>query len=150
MTKPKQIPPNTSVSLIDTNTSSNSDSETDNRAKADTIGNKQNNNTAIGNIDTNKEVSKSNSDRGEASEYEHFVPQSAEEALALDIVNSLGERKDNLPLFIHYCKKYPRPIIERAWGEARQTPPSKIKKSRGALFNYLVQKYAKTTSDPGC
>lgn len=93
-----------------------------------------------------KKCMEKNSDVGEGSE---FTPSSSEEALALDIINSLGDDKDSLSLVTHYCKKHPREVIDQAWKEAKAVPPAKIKKSRGALFNYLVQKYAKERNDLG-
>jgi len=145
MKKPKQLQPNEVVSIADSNSDTNAETRAITRPETDTAiaKNKINTDTAIGNIDSNSGKEETYSGHEEESEYEHFVPQSAEEALALDIVNSLGEPRGNLPLFIAYCRKYPRPILERAWTEARHTPPSKIKKSRGALFNYLVQKHAR-------
>jgi hypothetical protein len=65
--------------------------------------------------------------------------------LAMDIAAALGDHK-NLALYISYSKRYPASLLRRVLGEVKEIPPEKIKKSRGALFNYLVQKYAKETS----
>jgi hypothetical protein len=65
--------------------------------------------------------------------------------LAMDIATALGDHK-NLALYISYSRRYPVSLLRRVLGEVKEIPSEKIKKSRGALFNYLVQKYAKETS----
>lgn len=52
--------------------------------------------------------------------------------------NDLGQLK----LYINYCKKYPLNIIYRAFSEAKNFPEEKIKKSRAAIFFYLIKTYA--------
>jgi hypothetical protein len=39
------------------------------------------------------------------------------------------------------CRLYPQNIIQKALMETKEVPSEKIKKSRGALFVYLVKKY---------
>ena len=68
--------------------------------------------------------------------------QSKSMELAMDIAAALADQ-ENIALYISYCQKYPMSLLKRVVGEVREIPPEKIKKSRGALFNYLVQKYAK-------
>lgn len=70
-----------------------------------------------------------------------FRPKSKEELLAWDIAQALDD-KENLGLYISYCRKYPGHIIWRAFGETKEFSADKIKKSRGALFTYLVKKYS--------
>jgi len=65
--------------------------------------------------------------------------------LAMDIAQAL-EDQENLALYISYCRKYPLSLLKKVLDEVRQIPSEKIKRSRGALFNYLVQKYAKETT----
>lgn len=43
------------------------------------------------------------------------------------------------------CGKYPECLIYKALDTAKATPTKKIKKSRAALFFYLVKKYAHQT-----
>ena len=62
------------------------------------------------------------------------------ERLAFQVADGLGDVK-NLRLYESYCKRYPTEIILTAYVRAREVSPDKIKKSRGALFNFLVQKY---------
>ena len=70
-----------------------------------------------------------------------WLARGPEEALALEVAKTLGDEK-NLGLYLSYCRKYPRDIILRAFGEAKETPEGRIKRSRGALFTYLVKRYA--------
>lgn len=69
-------------------------------------------------------------------------PKSREEQLAWDIAQALND-KENLGLYISYCRKYSERIIWRAFGETKEISTDKIKKSKGALFTYLVKKYSK-------
>jgi len=71
--------------------------------------------------------------------------QSKSTELAMDIATALGDHK-NLALYISYSRKYPIWLLRKVLGEVKEIPSEKIKKSRGALFNYLVQKYAKEDS----
>ena len=72
----------------------------------------------------------------------NFSPKTKKEFLAIKIAKELGDIK-NLALYLSYCKKYPENLIIRAFQKVNEIPISKIKKSRGALFNYLIQKYAR-------
>ena len=68
-----------------------------------------------------------------------FKPKTKEELLALDIASVLYDI-ENLALYISYCKKFPEVLIRKTAAEVKQIPDEKIRKSRGALFNYLIQK----------
>jgi hypothetical protein len=68
-------------------------------------------------------------------------PKTQRELLAFDIANALGDA-DHLGLYLTYCKKYAVHILERAYGEARSIPAERIKKTRAALFFYLVKRYS--------
>jgi hypothetical protein len=48
----------------------------------------------------------------------------------------------NLALYVSYARKYPQGIIQKAFREAARFPDNKLKKTRGALFNFLVKLYA--------
>ena len=72
----------------------------------------------------------------------YFKPKTKKEFLALGVAKELGDIK-NLALYLSYCKKYPENLINKTLIKVNEIPISKIKKSRGALFNYLIQKYAK-------
>jgi len=55
-----------------------------------------------------------------------------------DAFNDLAQIK----LYVIYCKKYPRETIQRAFAEAKAYPEARIKKSRAAIFSYLLKTYA--------
>ena len=76
-----------------------------------------------------------------------FKPQTEKELLAADLAYKLNDLS-NLPLYISYANKYPDNLLRKVLGEVMEIPQSKIKKTRGALFNHLVQKYARE-SNPG-
>ena len=77
--------------------------------------------------------------------FKKFKPKSREELLALDLAKALKDR-NGFPLYLSYSKRYPESLLRRVLGEVEEIPDRKIKKSRGALFNYLIQKYVKETS----
>ncbi len=64
------------------------------------------------------------------------------ERLACRVADGLGDMK-NLRLYQSYCRRFPAEIILKAYVRAREPTPDKIRTSRGALFNFLVQLYAK-------
>ena len=75
----------------------------------------------------------------------NFKPISREELLAKDLAKALKDRK-GFPLYLSYSKRYPESLLRKVLGEVKEIPDGRIKKSRGALFNHLIQKYAKETS----
>lgn len=74
-----------------------------------------------------------------------FRPRTREELLAFDIAKELNDLKA-LRLYLSYVKKYPESLLRKILGEVKEIPLKKIKKSRGALFNHLIKKYAQKTS----
>ena len=72
----------------------------------------------------------------------NFEPRTKKDLLALDVAKALDDMK-NLGLYISYCRKYPEDLIRKILGIVKEFPPEKIRKSKGALFNYLVQKHGK-------
>lgn len=77
-------------------------------------------------------------DRGK--EFNSFLTR--EDALARDLAAGLNDEA-NLGFYLSVCRKYPEEILWMIYGRVKQFPERKIKKSKGALFNYLIQKYAK-------
>lgn len=73
-------------------------------------------------------------------------PGDRAELLAQDLAAALNDR-GSLPLYLSYARRYPESLLRRALGEVQEMPARAIKKSRGALFNHLVQKYAQGTDD---
>ena len=72
----------------------------------------------------------------------NFRPRTKKDLLALDAARDLEDMK-NLGLYISYCRKYPENVIRSILGIVKEIPSERIRKSRGALFNYLVQKHGK-------
>lgn len=100
-------------------------------------------NKNIFNIDNieDKKISKSNLET-----FRGFKPRTKEEVLALDLALALDDYKA-LPLYISYSKRYPETLLRSILGQVKEIPPQEIKKSRGALFNYLIQKYDKQSKE---
>lgn len=68
--------------------------------------------------------------------------QARRDLLIQDIGRILGDF-GNLSLYRALCRIYTEPAIRQALSEVRQTPDSQIKKSKTALFLYLLKKHAK-------
>lgn len=70
------------------------------------------------------------------------MPQSINkhEELAHKIAKSLKEEKD-IKLYLYIVKHYKESAIRRAFQETMLVPDEKIKKTRSALFFYLLKKY---------
>lgn len=66
--------------------------------------------------------------------------QAKEILLARDLADGL-EDKERYPLYLSYVKQYSEPFLRELLSHVKQTPIQKIKKSRGAFFNYLIKKY---------
>ncbi len=64
------------------------------------------------------------------------------ESLAREIAESLGDA-ESLSLYRMYTETVSEELLRRALSEALSVPEEKIKKSRGALFTYLVRKYVR-------
>jgi hypothetical protein len=101
-------------------------------------------------ITIKKDILKNDIDRkissnSKASISKQFKPQDKYQLLALDLAKSLNDY-DGLALYISYSRKYPESLLRRVLGEVKEIPAEKIKKSRAALFNHLVQIYAQKSS----
>jgi hypothetical protein len=60
--------------------------------------------------------------------------------LANEIADTLGDR-DALPLFLQYTKKYKEEFLRKKLQKVMSIPESKIRKSRGALFTFLINQH---------
>jgi len=69
-----------------------------------------------------------------------------EEILAMDLADGLND-KENLNFYFWASRKYPEGILRKIYSQVKQVPEKKIRKSKGALFNYLIQKYEKRRKD---
>jgi len=86
---------------------------------------------------------------GSGDIFKGFRPRNKRELLALDLAEALNDHR-GLALYLSYSKKYPEPLLRKVLGEVKEIPFEKIRKSRAALFNHLIQKYAqKTAENPG-
>jgi len=77
-----------------------------------------------------KKSDTSNNDRGESSL--KLLPKAIADAFC---------DQDNIAFYVHAFKNYSPEVIQRAFERALNTPAERIKKSRGALFNYLLKLY---------
>jgi len=89
-----------------------------------------------------------NTDKGNNSNkpLREFKPRTREELLALDLADALSDRK-GLYLYLHYARRFPESVLRQTLGAVREIPLEKIKKSRAALFNHLIHKYAQDHKD---
>ena len=61
--------------------------------------------------------------------------------IAFTIAQEFKDRA-RLPMYESMCKKYGLTVVLRAFAEAKAMPQSRVRKSRVALFRYLIKKYA--------
>jgi DNA replication initiation complex subunit (GINS family) len=69
-----------------------------------------------------------------------YQPANDTDRLAFEIARGLGEEK-KLPIYRMVCENRSEKVVRRAFEQATNTPKEKIKKSRSALFFYLLNKY---------
>ena len=67
---------------------------------------------------------------------------SQEDVLAKELSIGLGDMV-NLKYYQSVTKRYPERLLRDIFNRVRVIPQSQIKKSKGALFNYLLQKHGK-------
>jgi biotin operon repressor len=72
-------------------------------------------------------------------------PVTKEELLASDISETLEDQR-NIRQYLFYARRYPESVLREFLSQAKQTPSHRIKKSRAALFAYLVKQYDQQTS----
>ncbi|MCW3120977.1 MAG: hypothetical protein JWQ38_469 [Flavipsychrobacter sp.] len=71
---------------------------------------------------------------------------SKEERLAREIADALND-PDALPLYISFAEKYTEAHLRRLLQRVLSIPQDQIRKTRGALFTYLInQNYGKGNS----
>ena len=61
--------------------------------------------------------------------------------MARELAFSLND-PECLSLYESYTQTYPESLLRKILGEVLEVPAERIKKSRGALFTYLLKKYA--------
>jgi len=77
--------------------------------------------------------------------FKKIKPKTREELLALDLAKGLNDRK-SFPFYLTVARQYPEQLLRKLLGEVKEIPPEKLKKSRAALFNFLLKQYAEETS----
>ena len=88
-----------------------------------------------------------NNDDKKMKKYEkEFIPRTREELLAYDLSQALNDR-NGLALYLSYSKRFPESLLRQTLGEVMEIPQEMIKKSRAALFNYLISKHDKTNKN---
>jgi hypothetical protein len=60
--------------------------------------------------------------------------------LAFELAEKLND-KCSIAQFLNMCRKYKERFLKEILEEVLKTPLRKIRKSRGALFTYLVRMY---------
>lgn len=66
---------------------------------------------------------------------------SEEKPIAEELAFSLNDR-ESFQLYKSYAQTYPESLLRKILAEVLAVPIERIKKSRGALFTYLLKKYA--------
>ncbi len=102
-----------------------------------------------GNINNNKEQEKENNIvvrdsqnlKPDGGAYIGTEAEPRHGLLAHDIADALGDHS-HYTIYLSYTKQYSESFLRRVLAETRMTPDGKIRKSRAALFNYLVYHYA--------
>jgi DNA-binding transcriptional regulator YhcF (GntR family) len=84
----------------------------------------------INNIDI---VSVKNSDKG-------IIPLTREEFIAYDLAESLND-SENINRYLSYTKRLPESFLRGILGDVMEIPDEKIRKSRAALFNHIINKH---------
>ena len=72
-------------------------------------------------------------------------PETRKELFASEIAEKLDDRR-NIRQYFSYTRRYPEIVLREFLSQALQTPLHRIKKSRAALFVYLVKIYDQQTS----
>lgn len=69
---------------------------------------------------------------------DRLEPPRTKEQLALEVAEALDDL-DGFPFYVKVVRKYPEPYIRSALSKALSVPENRIRKSRGALFNWLIR-----------
>ena len=72
--------------------------------------------------------------------------ESKEKFLAEELAERLDE-EGSIELYRSYVATFPEDLLRKVLAEVLAVPAEKIRKSRGALFSYLIKKYAKRANN---
>jgi len=69
-----------------------------------------------------------------------------ERSFAYELASALNDL-DSLPVYVDFTLKYQEAFLRRVLNKVMSLPDEKIKRTRGALFTYLVKQNGGTQSD---
>ncbi len=75
-----------------------------------------------------------------------YILATREGQLASEFAEGLGDTK-NIRYYISATLEHSERFLRDIYRKVKETPEHRIKKSRGALFTYLVQKYEEHDTD---
>lgn len=81
-------------------------------------------------------------------DFKNFDPmtfKTREELLAYDLAKALGDFP-GYPLYLTLARKHPESLLRETLGRVKEISGAEIKTSRGALFNFLIQRHALKSS----
>ena len=64
-----------------------------------------------------------------------------ETQLAYELADALND-KDAIQMYISYANRFNENLLREVLAKVLAIPENKIRKTRGALFNYLIQQHA--------
>ena len=70
--------------------------------------------------------------------------QLQKETFAKELAEILNDT-DALSLYFNFVEKYPESLLREVLAKTLAIPDEKIRKTRGALFNYLIKQHDKTS-----
>lgn len=72
-------------------------------------------------------------------------PSSKEQKLAVELADALNDM-ESLQAYVGFAEKYAESFLRKMLVKVLSVPEDKIRKTRGALFTYLVKQHAQTSS----
>ena len=70
----------------------------------------------------------------------NYQPQTREEYLAQELAERLGDLQ-GLLLYLKVARRYTEASMRHILGRVMEVPDERIRTSRGALFNWLIQRH---------
>lgn len=74
-----------------------------------------------------------------------FIPKTSADALALEIARAFGDEL-RLPLYRQVCAAHNRFVVYRAYRETMAVPAHQVKRSRRAIFFFILHAYDHRTT----
>ncbi|MBI1805093.1 MAG: hypothetical protein HY033_10235 [Ignavibacteriae bacterium] len=74
--------------------------------------------------------------------------ESESQLLGEELALALNDR-ENRSLYEYYARNYPESLLRKLLASVLRVPNERIKKSRGALFTYLLKQYAHSKHNNG-